>query len=91
MTAVSRDGPVDWSCEEARLKKLFVPVLLLIFRIRIQNMFTISPRTPERTWNDNDNRPIMLREVKCTDVEIASETNVLKKCDSDENTDLFII
>jgi hypothetical protein len=90
MTAVSRDGPVDWSCE-ARLKKLFVPVLLLIFRIRIQNIFTISPRMPERTWTDNDNRRIMFREVKCSDVEIASETHVLKKCDSDENIDMFII
>ena len=74
MPAVSRDGPVDWSCE-TRLKKLFVPVLLLIFRTRIRSIFTISPRMSERTWTDNDNRSDMFRGVKGTDVETASESS----------------
>jgi len=90
VTAVSRDGQVDWSCE-TRLKKPFVPVLLLIFRIRIRNIFTISPRMPERTLTDNDNRSDMFRGVKCAHVETASEIHVFKKCDSDQNTDTFII
>jgi hypothetical protein len=82
MKAVSRDGPVDWSCV-TRLKKLFVPVILLIFRIRLRNILTISPRMPERTWTNNDNQSNMFRRLKCTHVETTSEIHVLKKCDSD--------
>jgi len=46
---------------------------------------------PEHTWTDSDNRSVMFRGVKCTDVETASEFHVLKKRDSDQNTDMFII
>jgi hypothetical protein len=84
MTEIGSDRPVDWSCE-TRLKKLFVPVLFLIFRIRIRNIFTISTRMPERTWTDNDNRSDMFRGVKCAHVETALQTHVSMKCDSDQN------
>jgi hypothetical protein len=45
---------------------------------------------PEHTWIDNDNRLDMFRAMKCVHVETAVEFHVAKKCDSDQNEDVFI-
>jgi hypothetical protein len=51
--------------------------------------FSISPRLQEGTWIDDDDRSDMFRAVKCAHVEIAVEIHVAKKCDSDQNEDMF--